>query len=210
MARPGGAAGERVRRRYGRAALVAALVEAPRVLRADPLDAALLRRVVPAAVSAEVEKGLDVGWGHIFSLAFLLLLSAALGGGHAPGAVPGACPMRSYAAVKVRPHGGVECWEQEFGGGLRRGTRWASSSISGSIPATVPTGAALSAVGSSACSGTPAAGGGDCILLPRVRLERFGHRRGRGEGRSLRRAPAVPRRGRACDARWSLENTADL
>lgn len=45
---------------------------------------------------------------------------------------------------------------------------------------------------------------GDCVLLPGVRLERFGHRRGRGEGRSLRRAPALPRRGRARDARWSL------
>ena len=46
----------------------------------------------------------------------------------------------------ARPLGGVECWEQEFGGGLGRGTRWASSSISGSIPATVPTGAALRAM----------------------------------------------------------------
>ena len=92
----------RVRRRHGRAALVAARVEALRALRADPLDAVLLRRVVAAAVTTEVEKGLDVGWGRESSPWHSFLLPAALGGGPAPGALPGACPLRSYAAVKVR------------------------------------------------------------------------------------------------------------
>ena len=46
------------------------------------------------------------------------------------------------------------------------GARWASSSISGSIPATAPTGAAPRAAGSSACSGTPAARGEIAFYCP--------------------------------------------
>lgn len=104
----------RVRRRYGRAALVAARVEALRALRADPLDAALLRRVVPSAVSAEVEKGFDVGWGrvsspwHFFTPPFRRAWRrsrARRGAGRMSFAVICCCQG-------ARPLGGVECCEQ--------------------------------------------------------------------------------------------------